>query len=280
MIKAIATDLDGTLFYPRRKRRLLSKANRQFIQNVINEGKEVILVTGRNTNAAEKVEKAIQMDKSLSIIACDGALIMHQGEILKEEYFTGEEALKIYETLNTDKHIKTWMFFTSNQYMLVEPSGLNLFERIAGAIGLRTQGAYAEPFIIGKKKLYKILQEPGAKVYKIMPWYGYMPYSDPRARDASISWNEKYSDMAEFAWTKRAVEIMKPGVNKADSLKQLLDILNIKNDEVAVVGDSGNDVPLFKSFEHSFVMSHSPEEVKAEAKTVIDSVSDLEKYIK
>ena len=280
MIKAIATDLDGTLFYPRRKKRLLSKANRQFVQNVISGGKEFILVTGRNYNAAEKVEKAIKMDKSLSVVACDGAVIMHQGEILKEEYLNGEEALELYYKLNKEnKHIKTWMFFTSEQLMLVEYSGLNFIERIAGLIGLNTQGAYSEPFIIGKKKVIEHLKKPGTKVYKMMPWFGYYKNSDPLARDATNLWNKEYGDKYEFAWTHRAVEIMKQGVNKADSLKLLLDILKIDTSEVAVVGDSGNDIPLFKAFENSFVMSHSPEEVKKEAKTIVDQVADLKDFI-
>ena len=44
MIRAIATDLDGTLFYPKRRFRLISTANRQFIKNASAEGKEIILV--------------------------------------------------------------------------------------------------------------------------------------------------------------------------------------------------------------------------------------------
>lgn len=279
MIKAVATDLDGTLFYPRKKKRLLSKANRQFVQNVLGKGKEVILVTGRNYNAAQKVEKAIKMDKSLSVVACDGAVIMHQDEILKEEYLTGQEALELYEELSKDKHIKSWMFFCNTQIMLVEPSGLNLFEKIAGIIGLNTQGAYSEPFIVGKKKIIKYLQNPEVRVYKIMPWYGYRKISDIRARDASINWTKQYGHKYEFAWTHDAVEIMKYGVNKADSLKELLKILGIENDEVLVVGDSGNDVPLFKAFKNSFVMAHAPEEIKKEAKIVVESVADLKDYI-
>ena len=96
MIKAIATDLDGTLFYPRKKVRLISNANKQFIQNVLKEGKEVILVTGRNYSIANKVEQAIGMTKSISIVACNGAVIMPQGAMLKEAYISGKDALEVY----------------------------------------------------------------------------------------------------------------------------------------------------------------------------------------
>lgn len=39
MIKVIATDLDGTLFYPKRKLHLISKKNKQFLQNALESGK-------------------------------------------------------------------------------------------------------------------------------------------------------------------------------------------------------------------------------------------------
>lgn len=281
MIKAIATDLDGTLFYPKKRIRLISKPNKQFIQNVLKEGKEVILVTGRNYSIANKVEQAIGMSKSISIVACNGAVIMHQGEIIKEEYISGEEALELYYEMSAKhRNIKTWMFFTGDQFMIVEPSGLNPIEKIAGVIGLNAQGAYYEPFMIGKKKMIEYLKKKDTKIYKIMPWFGYMKKSKTLARDATKEWIEHYGDKYNFAWAVDAVEISKKGVNKASALKQLLKEINIGEDEVAVVGDSGNDISLFRSFENSFVMNQAAEEVKKEAKTIINSVSDLEKYIK
>lgn len=281
MIKAIATDLDGTLFYPRKKVRLISNANKQFIQNVLKEGKEVILVTGRNYSIANKVEQAIGMTKSISIVACNGAVIMHQGEMLKEDYISGKEALELYYEIY-DKHpdIKTWMFFTSEQFMIVEPSGLNPIEKVAGVFGLNLQGAYYEPYILGKKKMVEYLSREDTKVYKIMPWFGYRSHSKILARDATAEWIEKYGDKYNFAWAVDAVEISKKGIDKASALKQLLKELNINEDEVAVVGDSGNDVSLFKSFKNSFVMNQAAPEVKKEAKQVVNSVSDLANYIK
>ena len=74
------------------------------------------------------------------------------------------------------------------------------------------------------------------------------------------------------------MEFVRKGVTKANVLKQILRESAIKDDEIMVVGDSGNDISMFRSFENSYVMKHAPEEVKKEAKFVVESVADLKKY--
>ena len=64
MIRTIATDLDGTLFYPKRMFRLISTANRQFVRNASEAGKDVILVTGRNLFVPGKVKKLFALKRA------------------------------------------------------------------------------------------------------------------------------------------------------------------------------------------------------------------------
>jgi len=279
MIKAIATDLDGTLFYPRRKVRLISSANKQFIQNAIQEGKEVILVTGRNYGIAKKVEKAIGMDKSISIVACNGSVISHQDEIIKEDFISGQEALDFCKKFEGNKDIKTWMFFTSDQLLLVDASPVSGPMRLMGWIGMNLQGAYSEPHVFGKKKTIEILSNPDCKIYKMMAWFGLGKKGHNTAKAYRETLREEYKQYS-FAWSGQVVEIVRAGVNKAKSLKELLESLNIDSSEVAVVGDSGNDISLFREFENSFVMEQAADSVKKEAKTVVKSVADLKNYIK
>ena len=69
---------------------------------------------------------------------------------------------------------------------------------------------------------------------------------------------------------------MKKNVNKANALKNLLSMLKLKESETAVIGDSGNDVPLFDAFGQSYCMRHAPEEVRKSAKKTIKCVKDIE----
>ena len=50
-------------------------------------------------------------------------------------------------------------------------------------------------------------------------------------------------------------------------------------DDVYCVGDTSNDISMFKQFPHSFVMSHSPKWVKDHACHEVNRVSDIRKYI-
>ena len=47
-----------------------------------------------------------------------------------------------------------------------------------------------------------------------------------------------------------------------------------------MVGDSGNDIPMFKEFpENSFCMSRAPETIQKYAKYTIDKYEDLSRYL-
>lgn len=279
MIKAIATDLDGTLFYPKRKLRLLKSDNTRFLKSLIAEGKKVILVTGRTGHVSSKVAKRIKSD-DLHIIGCNGALIIDKGEVIDETPMDINKAKELCQLLDKNPKVKSILVFTNKHNLVVDDSHLGLFLALIGRVGMKLQGVYNEPYISGKDKLYKILDEKDTKVYKIMPWFGLGKNSDEIARLASIEYKESVGDCFEIAWSESAVEIVAKGVDKAKGLNFILSKYGIKNDEVLVAGDSGNDLPLFENFEHSFVMSHAPEEVKSKAKHVIETVADLKEYCK
>ena len=62
MPKLLACDLDGTLFFPKGKKRCISKKNVKFLQDFIDEGNKVVLVTSRSTQFTDKLKDEIQRD--------------------------------------------------------------------------------------------------------------------------------------------------------------------------------------------------------------------------
>lgn len=278
MIKVIATDLDGTLFFPKRRFTLLTKKNTRFLKKHVENGNEVVLVTGRNSKLTKRIAKKI--GTPLSYIACNGGFVFKDGELLMENCIEHEEAKKLYYSLKDDKRIKVWIMMTDHDGMYTQSKNCNLFEKIAYRIGLAFQGAYHEKYVFGEKAIVGMLDNPDIHIYKMMPIFGYTKKSKEVSRLASNELRERFGDTFEVAWSNEACELMKKGTSKADSLKQLIKSLEVSEDEVAVIGDSGNDISLFKAFhKNSFVMSHAHDVVKKEAKYIIDSVSDIEKYL-
>lgn len=280
MIKAIATDLDGTLFYPKRRFRLISTANRQFVRNASKAGRDVILVTGRNVFVPGKVIRKFALNRDVSIVSCNGARVIYRGEVVSERPIESNKAKELFQDLVTHKDVKTVMIFSNSKYLHVDANGMNPLFKLLGAIGMSLQGSYFEPFKIGRKRAEAHLTEPDSKVYKIMPWFGFGKKGINTARKVFDEFKEKYGDRFELCFSDSVIEFMEKGTNKAHALKELLKTHGIEEDEVAVVGDSGNDIPLFENFKHSFVMGQAPEEVKLKASVVLKSFDDLENYIK
>jgi hydroxymethylpyrimidine pyrophosphatase-like HAD family hydrolase len=70
---------------------------------------------------------------------------------------------------------------------------------------------------------------------------------------------------------KSVILIRRAGVNKGTAVTWLSEHFNVPLDEVIVVGDWVNDVPMFAVAGHSFVMGHAPPEVKSAARYELDA---------
>ena len=87
-------------------------------------------------------------------------------------------------------------------------------------------------------------------------------------------------DNVECNWSDNVIEITAKGCSKARALTTLIEKEGLNKDDVYVVGDSGNDISMFKAFpEHSFCMGHSPETVRKHARFTIDKFEYLSRYI-
>lgn len=278
MIKLIATDLDGTFFYPKRKFKLLTKKNRKFMIDYINKGNEVVLVSGRNYFISNRVKKRV--NNNLNMIACNGSVIYKGDELIFDSPMDHKKVYDFYLENCKNKEILTWIFMTDKDNMIVVHNSLSSFLRVFYRIVLFFQFGYTGKCKFGKRRFKQMIENEDAKIYKAMAIYGLGKKATEKARVASKKFAEDLKDSFEVMWSTESIEFMNKGINKARALEKLIKELGVEKEEVAVIGDSGNDVPLFESFPNSFVMSHAHEEVKKKANVVIDSFYCLEKYIK
>lgn len=278
MIKTIATDLDGTLFYPKRRFRLMQSKNTKFLRKFLDDKTHhVVIVSGRNVTMAKKISKKVK--KPISMIGCNGAFIYHEGKIIEESYFTKEEVKQIMSYINKDKSVHITLSFTNLMPIIITTKDFPKFLVSIGHLALKFQMAYHEDFLIGDISFKKYLKKKNCHFYKIMPCFGFGKKGIETAKQKTEQYQRDLGDKYEIIWSNNAIEIMKKEVNKANALKKYLNMLKLNEFETAVVGDSGNDVPMFEAFEQSFCMSNGNDEVKTKAKNIVKGVYELEKYL-
>lgn len=89
MPKLFAIDLDGTLFYPKKRIRLVSKENVAFIKFAIAQGHQVVFVTSRNRQFVEKVLKQINVD--IDFVCRNGCMVVHNHQVILDQSMTSKD---------------------------------------------------------------------------------------------------------------------------------------------------------------------------------------------
>ena len=62
-------------------------------------------------------------------------------------------------------------------------------------------------------------------------------------------------------------------------LEELINSYGLNKNEVAVVGDDGNDISMFKKFPNSFAIKSGTKELSSIAKYVVKDVSELTDHL-
>ena len=211
-IKLLGVDLDGTLFYPKRKIRILTKENKKFLQDFIDQGNQVLLISGRNYYIAQVIENVIK--RRVDMISCNGASIHYYDKLIDENPIPKDIVKKIFKGAKDDKDIVAITFMCNRHPMVIVPTSLNKLIRPLLRLGLFFQFKYQEPYVMGKKHLYKILEDDSIHIYKIMLVTGMTKKKIITARNLLEHYQDKFGDEVEIAWSNQSLEIMKKGVNK------------------------------------------------------------------
>lgn len=273
--KVIATDLDGTLFYPRKRFKMISNETKEFCLRFLNDGGRLLLVSGRNRNYGEKVCRAL--GRELDMVMCNGALVVSNGHVIKESTFDKDLLKKMLSEICSSYRIPVVILFTKHRNMVTTNAGMSLLTGAMYSTYQFLQGVYRET-IIQSEKVFREELEKG-EVYKVMLIFGAFGKAKRIARKANKELRERYPE-AEFSWSSQAIEVTTAGTTKSNGIAFYLEYNGIPADNVLVVGDSGNDISMFEAFKDgSYCMSHSPETIQKHASHIIKRFVDLEDYV-
>lgn len=274
MIKLLGIDLDGTLLYPKRRLTIMIKKNALFLRRFIENGGEVVLVSGRNPMLQKKIEKKV--GHSISLLGCNGSYSVEDGKVFQSKPMNNADALEIYAKLRGRFGIQFWFLFDASNTMHMVTHGMKgILVGAARMVNLLSLN-YREKIVVGEKAFVKALTE--GTNFKLMPVFGIDRKAKDRAMQAYLAINDLFKDKLFVCESNNALEISALGANKASGLLEFCKRKGYSPNEVAVIGDSGNDKAMFEVFEHSFVMDHAEAHVQQAAKYKIHRVYDVEKY--
>ncbi len=275
MDKVICVDLDGTLFYPPRRVKMISDGNKKFIDRFLDDGGRLVLVSGRNLYTPMKVGEVLGRD--IDVIGCNGSFVLSGGHYVKEAFFEKEFAKSLIKEVGREFPVRLTMLFTKHRNIVMPLSGVGSWTGFCYSVYQLSQMAYRDPVIRSDKAYYEELEK--GEIYKIMFFFGIAGAAIETAKNCNKELRERYPG-AEWSWCRQAIEITPAGCSKDSGIASYLEYNKIDKDNVLVVGDSGNDISMFEAYQkNSFCMEHSPDAVKKHAAHVVKRFYDLEKYL-
>lgn len=277
MAKILVTDLDGTLFYPKKRLGLIGKENLSFLREWIDAGNKLVLASGRNYKDADKIIKKI--GRPAAFIGCNSSIIYEDGKIIHENLMNGHEVIRLMDRIESKFDPSNYVIMTEKFNTYIYSRKYKPSFRVIYPMYKWSQGRYGSPYKIVRKSKF-INEIKNGRIFKVMCFFGIGHKNSVRASIVA-KYLSKYEPNYEVNWSSISIEFNNKGCNKANGIKKYLEIHNYSKDDVYVIGDSGNDVCMFKEFyEHSFCMRHSNSSIKKYAKTIVDNVYNIKDYIK
>lgn len=92
-----------------------------------------------------------------------------------------------------------------------------------------------------------------------------------RATEITREINEMYDEVEAFQ-NIDSIDVVAKGCSKGAAIKILKDLLNI--DEISGIGDSFNDISMFRSVDQGFTFKDSPIEVQNEANQLVSGIAE------
>lgn len=246
----IALDMDGTLLNESKQ---ISDRNKQAIKSAREQGKSVVIATGRPLVGVRRVLQELSMDSHDDyVISFNGALVQNvkSGEIIFSRPLSHKDYSDLYKlSRNYDVHIHalTDTYVTTpvaNEYTKVE-ADINMIETVICDVeNLPKDETIVKVMMVDAPEKLDVVE-------KLLPHEIREKYTIVRSAEIFLEFLDKTVDKGV-------------GVNAVASLK------NISSEKVICVGDAGNDLAMIEYAGLGVAMGNAYDYVK----TIADYVTD------
>ena len=259
MIKCVVSDLDGTLLYNGK----VSDNNFRAIKLLKDNNIKFIIATGRNENELSLLD--LHGDK-FPMVMINGALVKDENDlVISSTKINKNVLLDIYKIVSTYK-IGTIIYTSSVRYVLY---GKRLRDSFFSDIDPLRREIFGDTFFNDLVDIddYKDINEDIFK-FEIM---------DAKDREMLAEIKKKFLEIDGLSITSSAgnnIEINDYTVSKYNGLKSFMDKFGYTKEEVAVFGDSDNDLSLFENMIETYAVNNASYNIKKNAKYIVDDCKD------
>ena len=289
MYKLITIDLDGTLL---NRYGEVTEYTKDIIKKTTNKGILVVLASGRISESVLTIAKEIGADKYY--ISGNGSVLydMQKDEILYENYLTKEKVLEIIELC--DKNSIYYNIYTENA-VLAKSLNYNVafynYENTKKSSDKKTDINIVEDMYnyIRNSNLNKFLKITICDENKIV--FSSILRKIKNISDIDVLEVSHMSQKKIKTGTKEVevgyfyTEVSSKNVDKWFAIEKVMELENIKKEEVMALGDNNNDIVMIKNAGLGVAMGHSNEQVKKVADYItLDNNEDgvakaIEQYV-
>lgn len=270
MYKMIILDLDGTLLNDYKK---VSKENINLIKKAYNEkGIISVIATGRPLGYANEICNLYGDCFANYIIACNGAIIQNTktNEYIHKVTFTDEDVLNLRNIFLEEK-ADYMMLYTDKQAISETRDNKNLDNTGVSVNQKKAKVENIKNVIGNNPDLTKLLCVIGGETLvleKIIKKINTLKGLEP-----SVICSYLYKS-DENTFESKYIDIAKNGCSKKNAIHILADKLGIKQEEIIVMGDGGNDISMFECAGLKIAMANAEKYLKEKADFITTSNND------
>ena len=254
--RLLVVDIDGTLL---NRYGAIAAADRQALYRAAAAGIVVSLSTGRAINACRSILGGLALDTGYHTFF-DGALVA--------DPTSGDE---VYVQPVPREIIREITDFIEGREMILELNSATHYfaERENWSVEVRRKFFSLEPTIGSFDGLWQ--------TERIIKATAIVRTAEERAGFEAL--RDHFGDRLSYSWTRNDIardadfiNIIARGVSKGRALRELAEFLEAPLDQVAAIGDGGNDRSMLEAAGLGIAMGNAAEELKAAADLVVADV--------